>query len=370
EQADDVALFSTSFAGLQRKVNLFFGWCKVNFMVISVSKTKWMIFGALPHVLPQLLVGDRPVELVKKYKFVGVWFTSVTRDIFSAHYTTKASKAQNVANATFGTKTNLGTLPPLEGIRLYMARVDPHLIFGCEIMLDVVASELGELTDVQHSYLRRLLRVHDHSMLAPLFTETGVIPLTYRRPMLVLGYLIYLILLPITHLAHHAYLDSLALANAGFPSWLSDLHFVLASLPVPVAWPAGELSTDTVTNMRDEVLRACEKYLNNEIINSAERLPLIQGRLERNSNGDFVTTALKFRQYLLVPVPAHRKAMTRLLLSAHSLGIELLRYQGRYQPVRIPREWRLCRFCARAVETESHALLECRAHELLPSLRR
>jgi hypothetical protein len=30
EQADDVALFSTTHAGLQRKLNLFFRWCKLN----------------------------------------------------------------------------------------------------------------------------------------------------------------------------------------------------------------------------------------------------------------------------------------------------------------------------------------------------
>jgi hypothetical protein len=29
-QADDVVLFSTTPAGLQRKIDLFFAWCKVN----------------------------------------------------------------------------------------------------------------------------------------------------------------------------------------------------------------------------------------------------------------------------------------------------------------------------------------------------
>ncbi|KAJ7230887.1 hypothetical protein C8J57DRAFT_996420, partial [Mycena rebaudengoi] len=124
----------------------------------------------------------------------------------------------------------IGCLPPADGIRLYMARVDPHLTFGCEVCLDTDAGNIRELTDVQHEFIGRLLGVHDHSILAPLFTETGILPLTYRRPFLALGYLIYLIDLAPTHLAKVAYLDSLSLAPSGMPCWFSDLRIVLASL--------------------------------------------------------------------------------------------------------------------------------------------
>ena len=77
---------------------------------------------------------------------------------------------------------------------------------------------------------------------------------------------------------------------------------------------------------------------------------------------------LKIRQYLRVPVPAHRKALARLYLSAHRLGIEILRYAERYRE-RTPRNWRLCRFCRRAVESESHALLGCMTKPELAKLR-
>ncbi|KAJ7134315.1 hypothetical protein C8R44DRAFT_770165 [Mycena epipterygia] len=54
---------------------------------------------------------------------------------------------------------------------------------------------------------------------------------------------------------------------------------------------------------------------------------------------------------ITLPVPAHRK---RFYLSSYTLGIELLRYKERHLE-RMPREWRLCRFCFRTVESESHA---------------
>jgi hypothetical protein len=67
---------------------------------------------------------------------------------------------------------------------------------------------------------------------------------------------------------------------------------------------------------------------------------------------------MKLRLYLRVPVPAHRKALTRILLSSHGLGIEVLRYQEHLRPA-VPRHARLCRFCLLDVETEGHALLGC-----------
>lgn len=66
------------------------------------------------------------------------------------------------------------------------------------------------------------------------------------------------------------------------------------------------------------------------------------------------------RHYLHVRVPAHRKAITRLLVSDHNLSIERVRYALRYREA-IPREWRLCGFCRDAVEDETHALMICQA---------
>ncbi|KAJ7288689.1 hypothetical protein C8J57DRAFT_1047082, partial [Mycena rebaudengoi] len=75
----------------------------------------------------------------------------------------------------------IGCLLPADGIRLYMARVDPHLTFGCEVCLDTEADNLGKPMHARHKlkFIRRLLGLHDHSILALLFTEAGIFSLTY-----------------------------------------------------------------------------------------------------------------------------------------------------------------------------------------------
>ncbi|KAJ7499910.1 hypothetical protein FB451DRAFT_1014936, partial [Mycena latifolia] len=130
-----------------------------------------------------------------------------------------------------------------------------------------------------------------------------------------------------------------------------------------------ELTAEDVNLIREHVTAACEKCMADLTLDRASRLPLIQGRLERNKEGRLVQMPLKLRQYLCVPAPAHRKAITRLFLSSHALGIEILRYTERYRDP-TPRQFRFCRFCRRAVESESHALLGCMSEGSLIELRR
>jgi hypothetical protein len=143
-------------------------------MVISATETEWMLFGDLPPLIPIMTVGETVIKLVKSYKFVGVLFTFIDSNIFAAHYSKKASKAPAVDNAMFAAKSMIGCLPPPEGIWLHRARIDPHLTFGCEVGLDVFLSHLTKLTDGQHKFINHLLGVNSRSILAILFTETGI----------------------------------------------------------------------------------------------------------------------------------------------------------------------------------------------------
>jgi hypothetical protein len=87
----------------------------------------------------------------------------------------KASKVRAIGNLVFGMESSVGILPPSEGKVLYMSLLDPHLTHGAEISLDIDPKSLQLLEDVQHALiLGRLLGLGKSSVLAPLFTETGL----------------------------------------------------------------------------------------------------------------------------------------------------------------------------------------------------
>lgn len=56
------------------------------------------------------------------------------------------------------------TLQPRQVRLMYCAGVDPHIVSGLEIVLDVDANGLQHLLDVQHKFLRRMLHTSNHSL--------------------------------------------------------------------------------------------------------------------------------------------------------------------------------------------------------------
>ena len=182
EQADDTVLFSLSPAGLQQKLNYTWQYCSLNFVLINIVKTMAMIFGCISkNISPTMFhLNGVPIKFTDEYTYVGLTFVSNAVNIFTKHYTIKATKARSIANVTFTLDSFIGSLPPFQGKRLYNARVDPHLTSACEVALDVNLPLLALLQKVQHTFLCRLLGLNPRSMRAMLFSETGVAPLAYR----------------------------------------------------------------------------------------------------------------------------------------------------------------------------------------------
>ncbi|RDX40362.1 hypothetical protein OH76DRAFT_1490344 [Lentinus brumalis] len=67
----------------------------------------------------------------------------------------------------------------------------PHLTFGYEVVLDVQESALEPLGRTEIVYLRRALSLGPQCQIAPLYIDTGLWSLRYRRLSLALRYIVY-----------------------------------------------------------------------------------------------------------------------------------------------------------------------------------
>ncbi|TFY67731.1 hypothetical protein EVJ58_g1437 [Rhodofomes roseus] len=236
EQADDIALFSTSPAALQQKLDDLASWCALNFALINAGKTQAMVFGAQPAASQglRLYVNGKPISVVQSYTYVGTVFSSARGDPFGPHTDGKASIARKVANACLSVEAYVAELPPWAALTLYQLHVDPHLTGGAEVAPHVRLSSLTLLAAVQNVYLRRMMGLNPRAVTALLYTETGLWPIRYRRLSLALRYALYIISQrPPVPLAALAEARAMA-AAAGAASWLGNLHHALQSLPVPV----------------------------------------------------------------------------------------------------------------------------------------
>ncbi|OCH84150.1 hypothetical protein OBBRIDRAFT_742081 [Obba rivulosa] len=182
----------------------------------------------------------------------------------------------------------------------------------------------------------------------------GLFPLRFRRALLALRYLVYLLSLDCPLLAHCALTEVLALARDGAPSWAGDLVFVLTGLGIPVDLP--RLSdAGYVHECQDRVATALDGQLHEEILNSS-RLRILSAR-------PLQVSVVAFHPYLRIAHTRHRKALARLIASEHPLRVELMRRDG------VVREARLCRFCDGAVEDEEHILFTCEGDARLVARR-
>ncbi|KAJ7147957.1 hypothetical protein C8R46DRAFT_844016, partial [Mycena filopes] len=200
------------------------------------------------------------------------------------------------------------------------------------------------------------------SMLVVLFTETGIMPIRYRRALLALRYArgFAEISDDVEDIPRAAFRESLRIAGLGHCSWAADLHWVLASLPVPVVLDSSHLLTvEGIDGLMEKVEREVAALI---------KTRFLKNRLEPDNDSNLKAITRCFRQYLRLVNSAHRIAFTRFLLSDHRLAVEGLRHGNRVWRY-VERELRLCRFCHVAVEDEPHALLVCTGHPALTGLR-
>ncbi|KAJ7614279.1 hypothetical protein DFH06DRAFT_921978, partial [Mycena polygramma] len=185
-QADDLLIVSLSARGLNEKLATLERWCAMNFILVNLVKTIILIFGSGILPLPLFYLGSTQLTVKTEEKYVGVNIRTDTRNMFSDHYKAKARTARYCGRRIMGIEDMTGRLSPRELKHIYSGRMDCHLTHGCEISPDSEDVHVKQLCKVQISFLRQMLNLHRRSMIAPLFTETGIMPLRVRRLLLVL----------------------------------------------------------------------------------------------------------------------------------------------------------------------------------------
>ncbi|KAI0693700.1 hypothetical protein C8T65DRAFT_585580, partial [Cerioporus squamosus] len=369
----DAMLASTLAGPAQDKLDYFEQYCGDNSLTPSIPKTYAALYGPIPNPPPVLTLQRKPLTWVDTATYTGVTLSSTARNVFKAHYAAKEKAARKVANGALALEQYIGAIPPPIALRMFRALVEPHLTYGCEIAVDVQPTVLEPLEKVEVAFLRRVLSLGSQCQLVPLYLETGVWPLRYRRLSLVLRYLHY-ILTDGPEFLRAASRDSFALATRSSacggpaPSWWSDLYLALATLPVPVhtlpldQYPTADSVRQCLVQLEHSLFESFATSIRNAV-----RLPAQLARLRRPRPPSSLTALCALQPYLSLPNARLRGALVRLVCSEHPLAIEALRRLPEGEEV--PRQQRACRFCRRrgSVEDECHephVLLYCSAPAL------
>ncbi|KAJ7657820.1 hypothetical protein DFH06DRAFT_928608, partial [Mycena polygramma] len=137
------------------------------------------------------------------------------------------------------------------------------------------------------------------SMLAVLFTETGVMPLRVRRLLHALGRLRYMADLGADsgRVVHSALLDTVDLFATRRAGWAGDVAIMLSRLPTPIRIaPADFVSVDTIDAIIAKVAEVVDTDLQYDI-DHLQKTHLLRNRLE-SVDGTLSLQIRKRRHYL------------------------------------------------------------------------
>ena len=360
--ADDLVILSTSKEGLQKSLDKLNQYCTKWKLEINVTKSKSLIFSKQGKDTNDLFtIGDQALDQVKSYPYLGIEFSS------SGSFKLAQQKLTNKAmKALFKLKQLLydSNLKPDTSLKLFDQLIKPICLYGAEIWgvdsinISMDLQENGKLENslekilcekLNISFSKYILGVHKNAQNSAVRGELGRLPLGTDVLMTICRYKERLEFAEESSLLSEAYKTSTDPTSKQKWGLLGNRICDYIKKYTPI--------TDEPylrkKNIKSYLLTCYSKYWEQKIASEAKMRTYVQFK-----------SVFLYEDYLNIKNEKHRKALTRLRISAHTLAIE----HGRYTRPIIPPEKRLCTYCPNdKIEDEYHFLLECCNYNTLRS---
>ena len=132
--ADDVVLFSDSVISLQTQLNILYCTAKRLDMIVNLDKSNIVVFGNVGHLAlreKKCFFGDQVLEIVNKYKYLGIYLTK--RLTFSPTLDDLANRARKGMLAIVKLLWSIGEHSPDIFFTMFASQIQPILTYGYEI---------------------------------------------------------------------------------------------------------------------------------------------------------------------------------------------------------------------------------------------
>jgi hypothetical protein len=365
--ADDIALVSTSAAGLQRQLDLLQRYCQQCGLTVNTVKTKLMILSGQRRQgdaqraadAARLSFGGQQLEAVTSFKYLGITFHS-TQQIAAPAAAARAGAAWAALHRSNARCAELGVEAAPLRMRLFSTMVDSVLSYGAEVWgIQLAAAAAGgsgstgcRAQRLHLAFLRMQLGVSQATPVPVVLAEAGERPLWMRwlqRSVRLLGRCLEAAEGSVLRRALKA--SCLVAATGGQRSWAAQLQAAMGAVGLQLDLQQPEAVGKAA--LRD----ACW----------ARQAAILQEAASREG-------ASRYQHYVSGtcggrPAPAvqpaylsrvrerHRRVALAQLRTGTHWGAE---ETGRCQRPRVPREQRVCPHCAgSAIETVAHMVFVC-----------
>ena len=130
--ADDIVIFSEFAESLQAQIDLFYKYCEIWNLIISIAKTKIVIYNQIyaEHSF-SFTLAENTLAIVDKYKYLGLWCSN-NKNIFVKKHLYLAEQARKAIFTIRNYSHNLGDLTPKLSLKVFQAQIEPILMYGSE----------------------------------------------------------------------------------------------------------------------------------------------------------------------------------------------------------------------------------------------
>ena len=121
--ADDIVFFSEFAENLQAQIDLFYKYCEISILIISIAKTKIVIYNKIyaKHSF-SFTLAENTLEIVDKYKYLGLWCSN-HKNIFVKKHSYLAEQAREAIFTIWNYSHDLGHLTPKLSLKVFQAQI-------------------------------------------------------------------------------------------------------------------------------------------------------------------------------------------------------------------------------------------------------
>ena len=345
--ADDIALISQSQIGLQNQLNVLKSICDMLDLSVNEGKTKVMVFrrGGILSRHERWTYGDKPLEVVNNYCYLGYVFT------------TRLSVVKGIQHMTLKAKKAYGCLIKLLLKSKYITKECYFKVFDLKIApILMYASEVWGIQNIE-SIEKVHLMACKHFLGVPISTPNKIVYGELGRyPLFITTYIrsikFWLRLLKLGHrrITKHAYQSLYQMDLNGKKCWASDVKKILSETGFYYTWLYQEVGDEELFLIRFKDRLIC--------MYKQEWTGTIRDR-DRYRDYRQLKTLLEPERYISM-INNHNKRIyfTRARANVLSINANLHRYSQN------PCD-KCCFVCKNMIENEEHVLYYCPLYESL-----
>ena len=342
--ADDVVIFSETATGLQNEIDKLLQYCSRWKLKLNTDKSQVVVFrrGNQP-VKESWYFGDTKLIVTNKIPYLGLLLTS--NGLFHQTQLTLAAQANKAVFLLYRRLQGFINLKPEFMLDLFDKFITPVLNYGCEVW---GFHQAPSIENVHLKFCKNILGVKKSTQNDFVYGELGRTPMQIIRYVRIIKYWLNIVTGKKSQYVCLVYAASVQQIGMNKKhNWAESVKSLLFHSGFSEVWyNQGVADIDAFVKVF--------KVRITDIFKQEWR-----GRIENSTRARFyrfVRPNHQFNKYLNVVIPrAHRVALTRLIVSSHTLHVE----NGRWKRPVIPYEQRYCHKCINKLEDEYHMLLEC-----------